>query len=346
MLSRIQSLGSCLIVLTLLLFAGSAAAQDVSPRCEAAMDRAAVHYSKCLLSADASYARHEDATKLANRQTRCETRFDRRTSRAIHRHGEDECPSSDLVAAMADRTVSYAAGIATEASGTPAPSFLFVQNGTGGTLTDSTLTLTGVNAKTGYFTDRPYREAGQLSTFTFLGLWVYGSDSFVDDPPNADLTCKVDGKVVNYFLELTAFSFAGDDLIYTVQGIGDSDLPAELTCDGGAHLFIDNSKVNAVLNADHSTYMKCITVTCYDETTGEPPECKEAFTPVPSDVSQCMPNYETGGWDCPWNTTCAQWRETIRVAEECEADPSPPSCHFRSRLYCSPLGGGSDACSS
>ena len=41
MLSRIQCLGSCLIVLTLLLFAGSAAAQDVSPRCEAAIDRAA-----------------------------------------------------------------------------------------------------------------------------------------------------------------------------------------------------------------------------------------------------------------------------------------------------------------
>ena len=51
---RIESFGSCLIVLTLLLFAGSAAAQDVSPRCEAAMDRAAGHYSKCLLSADAS----------------------------------------------------------------------------------------------------------------------------------------------------------------------------------------------------------------------------------------------------------------------------------------------------
>ena len=41
MLSRIQSLGSCLIVLTLLLFAGSAAAQDVSPRCEAAMEHPA-----------------------------------------------------------------------------------------------------------------------------------------------------------------------------------------------------------------------------------------------------------------------------------------------------------------
>ena len=100
MLSRIRSLGSCVVVLTLLLFAGSAAAQDVSPRCEAAMDRAAGHYSKCLLSADASFARHGNLTKLANRQARCETRFDRRTSRAVSRHGADACPSSDLVAAM------------------------------------------------------------------------------------------------------------------------------------------------------------------------------------------------------------------------------------------------------
>ena len=45
MLSRIQSLGFFLIVLTLLLFAGSVGAEDVSPRCEAMMDRAAGHYS-------------------------------------------------------------------------------------------------------------------------------------------------------------------------------------------------------------------------------------------------------------------------------------------------------------
>ena len=117
MVSRILSLGSCLIVFTLLLFAGSAAAQDVSPRCEAAMDRAAGHYSKCLLSADASYARHENATKLENRQARCETRFDRRTSRAFSRYGADECPSTELVTALADRTVSCAEEVSIEAGG-------------------------------------------------------------------------------------------------------------------------------------------------------------------------------------------------------------------------------------
>ena len=241
MLSRIQSLGSCLIVLTLLLFAGSAGAQDVSPRCEAAMDRAAGHYSQCLLSADASYARHGNPTKLENRQTRCETRFDRRTSRAIHRHGADACPSSDLVAAMEDRTVTYAQGAASEAGGTPAPSLLFVQNGTGGTLSDTTLTLTDVSSQTGYFSDRPYRFAGQMPTEEFIALWDEGG-TFAEDPPNADFTCTVDSEVVNYVVELTSPGMAGDDLSYSVNAVGDTVLPeAQITCEAESHLLIDNS---------------------------------------------------------------------------------------------------------
>ena len=240
MFSRIHSLASCLIILVVLLFAGSAGAQDASPRCEAAMDRAAGHYSQCLLSADASYARHGNPTKLANRQARCETRFDRRAARAINRHGEDECASADLVTAMADRTVSYAAGIATEASGAPSPSYLFVQNGTGGTLTESILTLTGVNDETGYFSDRPYREAGQISTEGFLRHWYGGENSFAADPPNAAFTCTVDGEAVNLVVELTRPLLVGDELSYLVQGIGDGDLPTDATCDQTASLVIDN----------------------------------------------------------------------------------------------------------
>jgi hypothetical protein len=256
MLSRIQSLGSCLIVLALLLFAGSAAAQDVSPRCEAAMDRAAGHYSKCLLSADASFARHENATKLENRQTRCETRFDRRTSRAIHRHGEDECPSSDLVAAMEDRTVTYAQGAASEAGGTPAPSLLFVQNGTGGTLSDTTLTLTDVSSKTGWFTDRPYRGSGQMSTEAFIALWDEG-ETFAEDPPNADFTCTVDSEVVNFVVELTSPSMPGDDLSYSVNAVGDTVLPeTQITCEAESNLFIDTSTMGSPDRA--------CTVACWD----------------------------------------------------------------------------------
>ena len=239
MLSRIQSLGSCFIVLAVLLFAGSASAQDVSPRCEAAIDRAAGHYSQCLLSADASYARHENASKLANRQTRCETRFDRRTSRAIHRHGADACPSSGLVAAMEDRTVTYAEGVATEAGGTPAPSLLFVQNGTGGTLSETTLTITDVSSKTGYFSDRTYREAAQVPTVEFIALWDEG-EPFAEDPPNADFTCTVDSEVVNFVVELTSPSMPGDDLSYSVNAVGDTVLPeTQITCEAESNLFID-----------------------------------------------------------------------------------------------------------
>ena len=245
MLSRIHSLGSCLVVLTLLLFAGSAGAQDVSARCEAAMDRAAGDYSRCLLRADAHYARHENATKLENRQARCETRFDRRTSRAIRHHGADECPSSDLVAAMEDRTVKYAQGAATEASGTASPSFLYVQNATGGALSESTLTLTGVSSETGWFTDRPYRYAGQVPTEAFLTEWDEDQNSFADEPPNADFTCTSDEAAVNYFVELTNPVYEGGDLSYAVAGVGGTVLPQDLQCESDSHLFIDGGGCGA-----------------------------------------------------------------------------------------------------
>ena len=295
MLSRIQSLGSCLIVLAVLLFAGSASAQDVSPRCEAAMDRAAGHYSKCLLSADASYARHDNATKLENRQARCETRFDRRTSRAIHRHGEDECPSSDLVAAMEGRTVTYAEGIATEASGTPAPSYLFVQNGTGGTLSETTLTLTGVSSQTGWFTDRPYREAGQIPTEEFITAWGEPGSSLTEDPPNADFTCTVDGNVANYVVELTLPGMAGEDLSYSVNAVGDTVLPeAAITCEADSHLFIDWT-------------MDCGTLTCQ--------EAKDL-------CSLYVPGkpIERGGISAAQACNCVDWLLSCQKIE-CEAEP-------------------------
>jgi len=316
--------------------------EGVSPRCEAAIDKAAGYYSKCLLKASAKYAKKGNEDRLLAQQAKCDDKFDDQVARAQDRFGEDQCTL--YTSEIADRTVSYTAGVASEASGQSAPEYLFVQTSESAVLTDSTLTLTRVSLQTGWFTDRPYREAGQVLTFAFLGIWVEGADSFVDDPPNADLTCEVDREVVNYFLELTGFSVAGNDLIYTVQGIGDSDLPAELTCDGDAHLFIDNAEEDVVA-ANQDFYFGCI-LKCL-KTTGEAsPECKAAFTPYPSEISKCVPNYAEGGWDCPWNTTCADWRETERVAEECQADPSLPACTFRSDLDCTPLGGGADACSS
>ena len=213
------------------------------------MDRAAGHYSQCLLSADASHARHGNPTKLENRQARCETRFERRTSRAFSRYGADECTSAELVAALADRTVTCAEGVATEAGGKAAASLLYVQNADGGTLTETTLTLTGVSLQTGWFTDRPYREAGRMTTAEFVALFSEeGANSFAEDPPNADLACEVNGEVVNHVVTLTDPVPNGNDLSYTVSLVpaaGDDDSFAGITCDADAHLFIDDTTATA-----------------------------------------------------------------------------------------------------
>jgi hypothetical protein len=55
-------------------------------------------------------------------QDRCDNRFDRRTKHAIKRYGADECTSIRLLGSLADRTISHAEAVATEASGAPVPS--------------------------------------------------------------------------------------------------------------------------------------------------------------------------------------------------------------------------------
>ena len=136
------------------------------------------------------------------------------------------------------------------------PSLLFVQTSKGAVLTDSRLTLTGISPNTGWFTDRPARGAGQIPTELFLSLWDGGKHSFADDPPNADFTCSVDGKVVNYVVELQnpsledpRFPPSGCNLdhcvlSYEITIIGSEAVEegSKVECDGGmAHLFIDNT---------------------------------------------------------------------------------------------------------
>lgn len=132
--------------------------------------------------------------------------------------------------------------------------YLFVQTSDGAVLTGSTLTLRGISPQTGWFSDRPYREAGQIRTEEFLAYWDEGEDSFADDPPNADLACTVDGEVVNYVVELQSptllvpYLREGCDsgacvLIYEIAVIGSETVAAgrEIECDGAGHLFIDEA---------------------------------------------------------------------------------------------------------
>ena len=67
--------------------------------------------------------------------------------------------------------------------------FLFVHSAEETTLADGVLTLRGIGSSTIYFSDRPERIAGQLSTEEFVANWGHGGDdSFEADPPNATVS--------------------------------------------------------------------------------------------------------------------------------------------------------------
>ena len=65
---------------------------------------------------------------------------------------------------------------------------MFVQTAQGIASADGTLTLRGVTPSTLYFSDRPQRVVGHMSTADFVDLWGAGDNSFETDPPNAVLS--------------------------------------------------------------------------------------------------------------------------------------------------------------
>ena len=87
------------------------------------------------------------------------------------------------------------AGVAVTAHTTsePEPEWLMVMNAETGefqkdtTGEDSTLSLTGLNAGTLAFTDRPERQAQTWDTAAFLDAWA---NEFGDDPPNAVISAN------------------------------------------------------------------------------------------------------------------------------------------------------------
>ncbi|HVN60962.1 MAG TPA: hypothetical protein VMT59_06845 [Gaiellaceae bacterium] len=64
---------------------------------------------------------------------------------------------------------------------------LFVQTAQSVFTEGDTLTLRGVTPSTLYFSDRPERVTGHMTTADFVDLWAVGDNSFETDPPNAVL---------------------------------------------------------------------------------------------------------------------------------------------------------------
>lgn len=101
----------------------------------------------------------------------------------------------------------------------------------------STLRLVKVNPQTLYFSDRPKRIAGNLTTADYLKTWKEGRDSFNADPPNATLSVYEPGRSDPTLVVVTLMKpvVDGADLLYTYK-IVEGAMPAN---GGQTSLFID-----------------------------------------------------------------------------------------------------------
>jgi hypothetical protein len=65
---------------------------------------------------------------------------------------------------------------------------MFVQTARAIKSDGTTLTLKNVTPATLYFSDRPKRIVGHMTTVDFVDLWAEGDNNFEEDPPNAVLS--------------------------------------------------------------------------------------------------------------------------------------------------------------
>jgi hypothetical protein len=115
---------------------------------------------------------------------------------------------------------------------------MFVQTAAGIDSDGQTLTLRGITPSTLYFSDRPQRVVGHMSSADFVDLWAVGDNSFEADPPNAvlaflepDAAAPDDAVVV---LTTPKLDTAGD-LSYSIEVL-EGSVPTHA---GPVTLFID-----------------------------------------------------------------------------------------------------------
>ena len=113
--------------------------------------------------------------------------------------------------------------------------FLLVQNADGMTLSDGQLRLKNIAPTTLYFSDRPDRIVGRVTTQEYVDHWSVGNNNFKADPPNAVISVLDGLEVEDITVVLTEPQLEGADLVYNVEVLNGST-----NINGGAvALFID-----------------------------------------------------------------------------------------------------------
>ncbi len=106
--------------------------------------------------------------------------------------------------------------------------FLFVQTAKGVMFDKSTgkPTLEGISPITVMFSDRPERVAANMKTAAFVPFWSKGKDSFLSDPPNADISILEGNGLRQIVAVLQDPALQGDNLTYTVKVL-QGEMPAK-----------------------------------------------------------------------------------------------------------------------
>jgi hypothetical protein len=114
---------------------------------------------------------------------------------------------------------------------------MFVQTAQGMTSDGKTLTLEAVTPSTLYFSDRPKRIVGHMTTADFVELWGEGDNSFEEDPPNAVLAFLEPGDQVpeDAVVVIQQPLLHDGQLSYSIESL-EGTLPARA---GPVTLFID-----------------------------------------------------------------------------------------------------------
>ena len=137
-----------------------------------------------------------------------------------------------LFASVPALAATLAAVTSTCAQATEEPAkqadFLFVQTAKGMTFDKASgkLTLEGVSPVTVMFSDRPERIAANMRTAAFVPFWSKGKDSFLSDPPNADISILEGDQQRQIVAVLQDPVLQGDNLTYTVKVL-QGEMPAK-----------------------------------------------------------------------------------------------------------------------